>query len=572
MTDRTPPPQRDDQGSAESAGTIFLRRLAENGVRYFFANAGTDFAPVIEAIARGQATGEEFPQAVVIPHESAAIGMAHGYYLATGEMQAVMVHTNVGLANAVMGMLNAASDQIPILLASGITPVMDTGPKGHRTSPIAWGQNMRDQFGLVRDTTKWDGMLVHPDQTAGLVDRACAAARSEPRGPVYLGLPREVLCANVSVTSDMPRNATARISPNPADLDRAAAMLDAAETPLIVAQRGGGAPDAAAFRALGEFAERYGIPVVEMSPTRLSISGQSSMHAGFNVAPEIGGADLVLVLDTIVPWMPHRDTLKPGAKVIQCGADPYHLRTPVRDFPADVALTGQIADIIAGLSPRMSARDRTPRIAEVTARLASRREQALASPAASSAPAHRLDRQSVSHALARLVGDTGTIFSELGADAKSMHLPGHDQFFQNPIAGGLGWSLPAALGFQLADRERLVVATMGEGGYMFANPVACHQVAEALKLPVLTVVFNNGVWRAVESTSLAIYPDSYAARANTVPLTSLEPVPDLCKVAEASRAWTARVEDPATLDVTLAEAARIIRDERRQALIEVMIA
>ncbi|MEZ5708784.1 MAG: thiamine pyrophosphate-requiring protein [Blastomonas sp.] len=557
----------EDGRSTVSAGEVFLRRLSENGVEYFFANAGTDFAPVIEAIARGNALGEKLPETIVIPHESAAIGMAHGYYLATGRPQAVMVHTNVGLANAVMGLLNAASDQIPMLVASGITSVMDDGPLGHRTSPIAWGQNMRDQFGLVRDATKWDGLLAFPSQAAELVDRAFAAAMSDPRGPVYLGLPREVLCAETELPTAPPRNAPARIAPQPAELDAAAALLDKAERPLIIVQRADGAPDAEGFAALGAFAEQHAIPVVEMAITRSSLSGLSPMHAGFNMAPEIAEADVILALDVIVPWLPHRDRLAESAKVIAAGADPYHLRTPVRNFPADIALTGRSADIIAGLAERMPERDRSRRYAAIAERNNKRREASLAARPDEGV----LTSEQVSRAINRLAGDHGRVITELGAKIPAMRFAGHDQIFQNPLAGGLGWGFPAALGMQLADRERLTIATLGDGAYMFANPVACHQIAEALALPLMVIVFNNGVWNAVRNTSLQIYPDGYAAKANQVPLTSLEPAPDYCKVAEASRAWTVRISDPKQLDTMLDEAARIVREERRQVLVEVMV-
>ena len=81
-----------------------------------------------------------------------------------------------------------------------------------------------------------------------------------------------------------------------------------------------------------------------------------------------------------------------------------------------------------------------------------------------------------------------------------------------------------------------------------------------------------GIWGAVRGSTLGIYPKGHAARANVMPITSLEPMPDFCKVAEASRAWTARVEHPDELASTLREAARIIREEKRQVLIEVKVA
>jgi len=551
-----------------TAGEAFLRRLADNGVEYFFANAGTDFAPIVEGIARAGQAGFAIPQTLVVPHENAALGMAHGYYLATGRPQAVMVHTNVGLANAVMGTINAASDQVPILLSSGITPMLDDGVTGHRTSSVAWGQNMRDQLGMVRDTTKWDGVLAFPEQAADLVDRAFAAAMSHPRGPVYLGLPRETLCGEVELTQTPPRNAPTSVAPSPVDIARAADLLDRAERPLIIAQRGSGAPDPEAFARLGRFVEDHAIAVVELAPSRLALSGFSPMHAGFDPGSEIAQADVILVLDVTVPWWPHRHHPAPGVKVIQAGPDPHHLRTPVRSFPADVTLAGNGADVIDALAQAMPKRDRSARFAAIAARTQAQREAALA-PAAPSEGV--MTSAFVSQAIARLAGDRGRVVTELGARIGPMRFAHADQFYANPISGGLGWGLPAALGVQLADRDRLVIATLGDGSYMFANPVACHQIAEALNLPLLIVIFNNGVWNAVRSSTLGIYSDGYAARANTVPLTSLEPAPDYCKVAEASRAWTARVESAEELEATLAEAARVIREERRQALVEVKV-
>ena len=551
-----------------TAGEAYLRRLKDNGVDYFFANAGTDFAPIVEGIARAGHDGIPIPQTIVIPHESAALGMAHGYYLATGKPQAVMVHTNVGLANATMGMLNAASDQVPILLSSGITPVVDSGIFGHRSSSVAWGQNMRDQLGLVRDAAKWDGVLAFPDQVVDLADRAVAAAMSHPRGPVYLGLPRETLCADVDLPSEPPRNTPVVVAPNPDAIAEAARLLDQAQNPLIIAQRGAGETDLEAFDALGRFAEENAIVVCELAASRLALSGFSPMHAGFDPGEELARADVVLVLDANVPWWPHKHQPAPGAKIIQAGPDPYHLHIPTRHFPTDVTLAGSGADVIRALAAAMPRRDRKARFDAISARTQKGRDFASDQPM----PADGIMTHAfVSNKLAKLAGDTGRLVTELGARIGPMRFAKGDQFFQNPISGGLGWGFPAALGIQLADRDRLVIATMGDGSYMFANPVACHQIAEALDLPLLTVVFNNGIWNAVRSSTLGIFSQGYASRANTVPLTSLEPAPDYCKVAEASRAWTARVERADQLDAVLAEAARVVREERRQVLLDVVV-
>ena len=128
-----------------TAGAALLARLKTLGVDVVFANAGTDFPPIIEGIAEAQAKGMPLPMTLVMPVESAAMGMAHGYFLATGRAQAVMLHTNVGLANATLGAINAACEQVPMLLIGGRTPVLEKGRFGARTVPIGWGQEMLDQ-------------------------------------------------------------------------------------------------------------------------------------------------------------------------------------------------------------------------------------------------------------------------------------------------------------------------------------------------------------------------------------------------------------------------------------------
>src|SRR5690606_28739644 len=177
-----------------TAGGALLARLKAVGVDYIFANSGTDFPPIIEGLAEAAAKEIDLPQAVVVPHETAAMAMAHGYYLASGRSQAVIAHTNVGLANCAIGAINAAVERVPVLLFSGRTPTLEQGRFGARTVPIGWGQEMRDQTALVREASKWDYELRFPEQTAPLLDRAHAIANSMPKGPVYLSLPREVLC------------------------------------------------------------------------------------------------------------------------------------------------------------------------------------------------------------------------------------------------------------------------------------------------------------------------------------------------------------------------------------------
>ncbi|MCZ6872718.1 MAG: thiamine pyrophosphate-binding protein, partial [bacterium] len=111
----------------ESIAQAYLELLHDRGIDYFFGNGGTDFAPLIDAFARFAEQGKTTPQPITVPHENAAVAMAHGYYLVTGKPQVVMVHVNVGTGNAMNGVINAARDQIPILFSAGRTPLTESG-------------------------------------------------------------------------------------------------------------------------------------------------------------------------------------------------------------------------------------------------------------------------------------------------------------------------------------------------------------------------------------------------------------------------------------------------------------
>jgi acetolactate synthase-1/2/3 large subunit len=113
---------------------------------------------------------------------------------------------------------------------------------------------------------------------------------------------------------------------------------------------------------------------------------------------------------------------------------------------------------------------------------------------------------------------------------------------------------------------------MGDGSYIFSNSVACHQIAEALGLPILVLVLNNGGYGAVEKSVVDHYPAGHAATADRVPLTRIEPVPDFTMIASASRAYAARVDRASDLPEALDAALAHVRQRRQQALLEITIA
>ena len=555
-----------------TAGGALLARLRAIGVDYIFANSGTDFPPIIEGLAEAAAKSVPLPQALVMPHEGAAMGMAHGYYLATGRSQVVMAHTNVGLANCAIGAINAAVENIPVLLFSGRTPTTEQGRFGARTVPIGWGQEMRDQTALVREASKWDYELRFPEQVGELADRAYAIANSTPKGPVYVALPREVLCEGYA-GSDVARPLSmqpAHIAADQRLITNLAARIAKAKFPVVFAQHGAG--NAEAFAALSALVERWAIPVCQYWAVQLALPTDHDMHAGCDPAQHLEQADLVIVLDSLAPWSQQAHMVRDDATVVHIGPDPLKARTPIRNFRSDISIASELPDAILALAAALNGHEPgdvvATRRSEIVARNAATRQAALAKAEAGrdGVMSARYVAKTVSEAIA---GRNAILLSERGCPMEAMTLDHCQAWYQEPHAGGLGWSFPAALGMQLADRERLVVATMGDGSYMFANPVACHQIAEALELPLLVIIMNNAEWAAVRHSVTDIYPDGYAAKANQMPLTALNPSPDFVQIARASRAFAAKVNNATELDEALQQALAHIAEKRGLALLDV---
>ena len=438
---------------------------------------------------------------------------------------------------------------------------------------------MYDQTALVREACKWEYELRFAEQLPALCDRGWSIANSTPTGPIYLSLPREVLCEPCPAQGlDQPsRMVPVKTAVDPKALAEAARLLAEAEAPLIIAQRGAGSADA--FAALATHVEDWVLPLSHYWANQIAVPMSSPMHVGWNPNDLLRKADVVLVINALAPWWPDRAAPGPEAKVIHLGPDPLFARsTPVRNFQADVALGGETADTLLSLIAAMNALPKdeaalAARRAEITAIAEADRARVIQQ--AELGNAGPMSKEWVSLCLGKAIRAQGravSVFHELGCPLPPLMLDHHQSYFQEPHSGGLGWGLPAALGAQLADPDRLIFATMGDGSYMFANPTACHQVAEALDLPVITLVLNNEEWGAVRHSVEGLYQGGRAAKSNYVPLTSLRPSPDFTKTAEASRAYTETVTEGADLPAALDRAIKVATEDKRQVLLNIAIA
>lgn len=547
-----------------SAGEAILRSLKLNGVDYLFTNPGSDFAPIIEAYAEVDA--QDIPQPVVVPFENLAVTMAHGYYLATGDMAAAAVHVNVGLANATMGLINAHSDDVPVFMMSGRNPLTEGDRMGSRHTPIQYGQEMFDQTAMVRETVKWDYEMRYPEQAVHLVNRGCAIAKTQPPGSVYLSLPREPLCEETDEPVRVTQAPAAPAAPNKLAIEAAAKALAEAKNPLIICSRGD--QQGQVSELIQAIAKDNSIGVSEVFVTRNVLPTNFDHGVGGNIAAHLPKADVILVVDTPVAWIEHKATPAPDAKVIHIGADPLFSRIPVRGYLTTDAIVSDSVAALEALQAALPGKINSERQQDIIAKHLQFRQRMTSKVEAGSVGV--ANKPWIGKCISDILGD-GVVFSERGGPLGLFEVQGPNQWFGNTQAGGLGWGLPAALGYQLANRDKLVVCMVGDGSYMFANPMASHQVANAYELPLLTIVLNNGSYDAVRISTLDVYPQGHAAAAPHVPMVPFMPTPKYGDIAAASGCYAETIESAEDLPGALQRALKVIQEEKRQVLLDVTI-
>ncbi|MBI4524355.1 MAG: thiamine pyrophosphate-requiring protein [Deltaproteobacteria bacterium] len=559
----------------------FLEQVRALGVvRYLFANTGTDHGPIIEALAKSAKEDPKDIQPIVVPHEMAAVSMAHGYYNVTEKPQMVLVHTLPGTANALGGLINAQSSNVPLFLVAGRTPITEGELRGGKSQNIHWRQESRDQGSLVREFVKWDYEVRTNQNLATVVSRAFKIAMSEPRGPVYLTLPREWLCESLESTQ-RPSNPAAAATKTQADqgaLEKIADWLIAAENPLIATKYLGRNPQAVSY--LVQLAELLSIPVMQQ-PNYLNFPTDHPLYAGTETVKHAKNADLLFFIDIDVPWEPpSRSILRSDVKIIHLERDPLFTSIPGWGFPADLAVAGcseislpVLISIIkrkleAGATSRAKLDGRRKKIEaehqemmrELAARIAAVQNQKPISPLwVSKCIGDVMDDRTI------LVNETVT--SRL-AEVIRLNRPG--SLFSTPPAGHLGWGVGAAIGAKLGAPDATVIAAEGDGSYIFSAPTACHFTAQKYRIPFLTVVYNNQAWNASINAARGLYPEGVAQKTRNFPGCDLTPSPQFELTAQACGAYAARVEEPEELPEALKRALKVVNEEQRQALLNVI--
>lgn len=551
-------------------GERVIDRLAAEGVEYVFATFGTDHPPLIKRLSAVDA-----PKTVLVPDETLAASMAHGYAQRTGDPQAVLVHVDVGTANLGPALHNAARSRIPLFVMAGRTPLTTHGElPGTRSIFVHYYQDVYDQGGLVREYTKWERDLATGANAERVVSRGLEVARADPPGPVYLTLPREVLRSTEESNSDgdaenggnerdrlddpdrerrpptgSPDRATVTLGTR--SLDELVSLLEDADYPVFVTSSLG--RDESAVGVLEAFAETVGVGVVEAAPAfDLSLARDHPLHLGFSAETHLEEADLLLTAACDVPWVPSQATPREDAIVVAIDPDPEKLQYPLPGVEPDRTVRADPKAVLADLTEAyrtagVDAHERVDRLQEVGATRREARERAV--PTIEDAEA--ITPELLSRTVGDLLDPEDIVLDETVTNTVSVlghcrrTVPGS---YYSYCSSGLGWAAGAALGVALADPPGRVVSLVGDGSYLLGNPLAAIQVAQAYDCPHLTVVYDNRGWQAVGDAVRDQYGDAgfgYEA------FTTFDPPADLAGAAAGAGCHGERVANPAALEGAL---------------------
>jgi acetolactate synthase I/II/III large subunit len=560
-----------------TTSTAFLEALAEAGVRYIFANLGSDHPGLIEALARAKVQGREddLPHLIVCPHETVALSAAHAYAMVTGEPQAVIVHVDVGTQNLSGAVSNAMRGRVPVLIFAGAAPFTLEGElPGGRNEFIHWIQDVRDQRGILRNYVKYDNEIRIGRNVKQLVHRALQIARSEPAGPVYLICPREVMEEPlqpyaVDRAYFSPVAPVALAGQVTAEI---ATALASAQRPLVVTSYLG--RDPAAVPQLVELCELLAIPVLESMAYHVNFPADHELHAGFQyhtVAqnPVLAQADVILAIDSDVPWITAVNRPSAGAAIYCVDVDPLKAQMNMWHVPARRFATASARVAVEQIARFVRDNQLADPDVVATRREAAARahDQELAERAGREQP--RSDGTMTAEYLTAcvrhlLADEDALVLTEVVTNSRVVaeHLrPNRPGSVLHHGGAALGWAGGAAVGAKLAAPDRTVVCLVGDGCFLFGVPSSAQWVARRYGTPALTIVYDNRGWAAPKFSTLQVHPDGAAAATGDFNV-SFEPEVDLPGVARAAGAYGVTVSSPGELPQVLKDALAVVHGGR----------
>ena len=479
-------------------------------------------------------------------HEGAALNAAIGSAMVSGQPAATAVHVDVGTLNYGAGIHTAWRGGYPVLMMAGAGPRAYPGTMtGGRDGGIQWVQEPRDQGEIVRQYTKHDHLLEHLDNPGLMVSRLLQVAMSDPRGPVYLTVPREVAMQSMPGSASFPTRDQLGIArpswPDPKDAKTAAEWLIKANNPCIYVAKSGRRTES--VEALVRLAELLALPVMETLTDKMNFP---TNHPLYGTGPSAKDADALLVIESPAAFVPGRGAPNADAKIIWVDVDAVQSRYKTMEHRADMWLPVSVAgaaQAIYDAATGLLTKSDMSRIADRRSRLETlkqEKEQAAEDAAAKASKRTPLHPRWVAYQLGQIMEDNAILLDDALSNTPFVQAyhkrsqPG--TYFKSGGSTG-GWGSGAAFGAKMAKPNSDVILASGDGYFMFGTPLAGLWAAGHHGAPFLTVVFVNGSYSTGTRGLKGTYPEGSAVRAENYDGGLFDPPPDFAKLAEAANGY-----------------------------------
>jgi len=524
---------------------LILQSIAANGVKKIFFCGGTDNYFFMESVAKFKALGKPCPDLVTVLHESDALYMNMGYFQWTGKPQVTLLHVDCGTINAGAAWPEAWHAGAGIVVMAGRTPWTTKNElPGARSISVHWQQEVYDQAAVIRQYAKWDYEIKTVENASLVVQSAFRIAASEPCGPVYLTLPREVMAAKIPVGAAIydPGAFRPAVSAqgDSSALRETAKKLVEARNPIILVKSMGRRPESVA--TLVKLAEKLAIPVLSTD----IFMNFPKRHWARVAEADLQNRDVVLIIDHDVPWTtadPPKTTT-----IISMDSDPMRLKQPLWGYPVHIPITCDSSKALPLLlemteefitARRESVFDERRRALSAARKSA---DEAMQSEIGKARTAYPISPLWIKECVNRVSDENTVLLWDISALEQGDRTPPGHVFAQ--YAANLGNSWPRGIGIKMAAPDKTVIAAGGDGSTIFANPEAALWTSLKYGAPILYIVNNNNKYGAVQ-VNLDAYggAESCAGKAG-FDGSDLSPSPDFALIAKAMGAYGEKVTEP----------------------------
>ncbi len=517
-----------------SGADIVLECLTRIGIDTLFGYPGGVVLPLYDRLPAHPEIHH-----VLVRHEQAGGHAADGYARASGRLGAALATSGPGATNLVTAIQNAMMDSIPTLFITGNVSRNLLGKDGFQEA---------DATGIIMPTVKHNYLVMRAEDLAYTFAEAAYIATTGRPGPVHIDIPKDVFIEQAEF--EWPEQVSIRgyRIPGAADpelVQQAAALIDAADRPLIIAGHGiilGNACD-----ELVAFAEKAGVPVLNTLLGLGSIRydhalsyGMLGMHGSYEANIAASTADVVIAIGNRMDdrAMGRFEDFNPTAKIIHIDIDASEHN---KNIPTLVPILGDVKYVL----PQLTAAVKQSTHVEWIRRIDTLKDDHSASMAVPGGP-----ELSVQHVVKRIseISPDAVIVTGVGQHqmwaAQQMNFSHPHQLITSGGLGTMGFELPAAIGAQAARPGERVWTICGDGGFQMTLQELATLNDE--QLPVKMAIMNNGFLGMVRQWQELFYDDNYVSVSISQP--------DFVKLADAYGIKAIRVTDKESVDAAIKEA------------------